>query len=119
MPGYRLSDTLVDGVVTTLVNERLAPVPEGTFTLTVHYRYLDGTEAAATVTEEYTAGEAYSIGSPVIEGYFANRLVVSGVMPNRDVTVTVLYFKPGEVIEDYQTALGLGNVYSNLGECLE
>ena len=119
VPGYRLSDTLVDGVVTTLVNERLAPVPEGTFTLTVHYRYLDGTEAAATVTEEYTAGEAYSIGSPVIEGYFANRLVVSGVMPNRDVTVTVLYFKPGEVIEDYQTALGLGNVYSNLGECLE
>ena len=71
------------------------------------------------MTEEYTAGEAYSIGSPVIEGYFANRLVVSGVMPNRDVTVTVLYFKPGEVIEDYQTALGLGNVYSNLGECLE
>ena len=61
------------------------------YTLTVNYQYPDGSEAATTHTEsvKYTVG--YSVESPVITGYTADQLTVSGTMPAEDVTVTVVY----------------------------
>ena len=117
--GYKQIAYDSDGISTTITNEKMAVVPEGIFTLTVNYVYLDGSEAAESVVEIHAAGEDYNVVSPVIEGYIASMPVVFGVMPSRDVIVTVIYVKPGEIIDDYGTALGLGDVYSNLGECFE
>ena len=43
-------------------------------------------------------------------------------MPNHDVEVLVLYLPVKgvyEIITDYDTPLGIGDVYINIGECFE
>ena len=62
-----------------------------TYNLTINYKYADGTEAAQTHTESLTYGSSYSVTSPVITGYTADKLTVSGNMPDNDVTVDVTY----------------------------
>ncbi len=101
------------------------PTPEATsktssHTLTVYYRYTDGKQAAATYRNEYQTGESYGVHSPAIEGYGCTKKVVSGTMKNRDVTVVVYYSTGDEIfLEDYNTALGLGDVIINIGDCYE
>ena len=62
-----------------------------TRTLTINYKYADGSEAKPTHTESLTYGSSYSVESPVITGYTADKLTVSGNMPDSDVTVDVTY----------------------------
>ena len=58
----------------------------------------------------------------MIPGYTASHLRITGTMPSQDVEYLVLYI-PGnehfEVITEYDTPLGLGNVYINIGDCFE
>ncbi len=61
------------------------------YRLTIYYKYADGTTAATTYTQNYNYGAAYSVTSPVIEGYTASQTVVSGTMGTSAVTVTVIY----------------------------
>ena len=68
---------------------------------------------------------------PGANGYRPLNEVLTAAMPARDVEVTVFYTPipvPGDisgaadetlVIEDYDTALGLGNVSLNAGDSLE
>ena len=63
------------------------------YTLTVNYVYEDGSEAAESFTEMYYWDDSYSVDSPVIDGYLADKPTVSGVMPKSDLTVTVTYTK--------------------------
>lgn len=63
------------------------------YTLTVNYVYEDGSEAAESFTEMYYWDDNYSVDSPVIDGYLADKPTVSGVMPKSDLTVTVTYTK--------------------------
>ena len=65
--------------------------PKTSHTLTINYQYADGSEAAPPVTQQLEAGAAYSVPSPMIEGYTADRLTVSGTMPDSDHTETVVY----------------------------
>jgi len=46
---------------------------------------------------------------------------VTGVMPPRNLTITVIYTPNGGgiIIDDYDTPLGLGNVGMNVGDCYE
>ena len=100
------------------------------YRLTIHYIYLDGTTAAPNYTEQLGAGKYYSVTSPVISGYTATMVVVSGVMPARDMEYTVIYI-PGAVsatdpngpsfltIEDYETPLGFGASFMHEGICIE
>ena len=72
------------------------PIPAGKVTLqkydlTINYKYADGTEAKPTHTESLTYGSSYSVASPLITGYTADKLTVSGSMPDSDVTVDVTY----------------------------
>ena len=72
------------------------PIPAGKATLqkydlTINYKYADGTEAKPTHTESLTYGSSYSVASPLITGYTADKLTVSGSMPDSDVTVDVTY----------------------------
>ena len=72
------------------------PIPAGKVTLqkydlTINYKYADGTEAKPTHTESLTYDSSYSVASPLITGYTADKLTVSGSMPDSDVTVDVTY----------------------------
>ena len=70
------------------------------------------------VEQMHDAGDNYNVVSPVIRGYFASRVRVAGVMPNRNVDELVIYV-PGETIVDYDVPLGIGNIFLNIGECIE
>ena len=61
------------------------------FTLMIKYVYADRTQAAATYTEQYSAGSSYSVESPVIEGHTPDQAVVSADSINSNLTVTVTY----------------------------
>ena len=62
-----------------------------TYTLTVHYRLLDGRPAAPDYQSQETFGSEYRIRSPYVAGYRAVRDEVSGEMPGRDVELTVFF----------------------------
>lgn len=78
----------VDAVVTVTYTVDPAAV---TYTLTINYVYEDGTAAATVYTEELSENAAYSVTSPVIDGFTADMLVVSGTMGAEAITVTVTY----------------------------
>ncbi len=59
--------------------------------LTITYKYSDGDEAHAEYSNTYNYNVGYSVTSPVIAGYTADKLVVSGTMPDNNVTVDVTY----------------------------
>ena len=64
------------------------------FTLTIHYVYAEGGgQAAEDYTASVTFGDSYSVNSPTINGYKADKPVVSGKMPAENVEVTVTYSK--------------------------
>ena len=113
---YMLTDTAVAGAVTTLTNTRTVPSR-----MRITYRYTDGREAAPPVEQMLNPGDPYDVVSPVIPGYTATLVRVQGVMPNHDVDYVVLYL-PGDglhILDDYETPLGLGNVFINIGDCIE
>ncbi len=91
------------------------------YTLTVIYRYVDGSAAAGTYTERVAYGRSYSVASPMISGYTMNRRHVLGNMPASNLTVTVIYAPDDRVIdiEELETPLGLGALSVNLGEAIE
>lgn len=80
----------------TRTSPSTSPIPAGKVTLqkydlTINYKYADGTEAKPTHTKSLTYGSSYSVASPLITGYTADKLTVSGSMPDSDVTVDVTY----------------------------
>ena len=103
--GYRISSVLVDGV------EAVSELVEGAYTftnitadhtiyatfdyityeLTIHYVYADNETAVDDHIEYLPEGATYSVISPEIYGYTADRLVVEGTMPANDVEETVYY----------------------------
>ncbi len=97
--GYTADKPVVSGTMpaedlTVTVTYTAVPPPEPqTYTLTVNYRYENGSQAAQPITRSLTAGSSYEITSPTIKNYTADRVVVSGIMPERDLTVHVLYRK--------------------------
>ena len=136
LAGYTVDKPAVSGVIYRDTEWDVYYTP-GNVKLTVYYQYLDGTTAADTHYETLHAGDAYSVPSPVIPGYTANILLVSGVMPGHDMEYVVIYVpQPGTVpeedpeqarrrgsgltvIDDFDTPLGLGGVEVNAGECFD
>lgn len=69
---------------------------EQLYKVTVHYVYSDGTQAATDAVINVKAGAAYSINSPAIEGYKADKATVSGTISAEtpaDTEITVTYTK--------------------------
>ncbi len=62
-----------------------------TYNVTVHYVYEDGTKAADDKTVKVDYNKSYSVDSPSIVGFTADKPVVSGVMGIGDVEATVTY----------------------------
>ncbi len=99
-----------------------APPPEPV-DLTITYVYPDGTPVAPPHHEENLMPEdQFNVPSPVIPGYTPTYVTVTGTMPNHDLEVTVIYVPNGTNIiniDDYETALGLGNIQMHVGVCFE
>lgn len=69
---------------------------EQLYKVTVHYVYSDGTQAATDAVINVKAGADYSINSPAIEGYKADKATVSGTISAEkpaDTEITVTYTK--------------------------
>ena len=64
---------------------------KNSYKLKINYKYEDGREAAKSHEETLPYQSGYSVTSPVIEGYTADKLVVSGKMPAGNVEETVTY----------------------------
>ena len=80
-----LVDTMAPG------NHLYAIWAKGSYPLTIHYVYASGGEAKPDHTEVLGFGAPYSVISPSIPGYTADKPVVTGTMPAESVTVTVTY----------------------------
>ncbi|MBR6030271.1 MAG: Cna B-type domain-containing protein, partial [Clostridia bacterium] len=124
--GYTQTNYVTNDTVTTITNTRVPPEENDTvYTLTIYYRYLDGRPAAPTVIQTHHEGDPYDVVSPHIDGYTATILRVTGIQPNRDIEYVVIYIpnndpnNPFIIIDDFETPLGLGQVFINVGDCLE
>lgn len=85
-PGDKvLVDTMAPG------NDLYAIWAKGSYLLTIHYVYAGGGAATPDYTEVLDFGAPYSVISPSIPGYTADKSVVTGTMPAAPVTVTVTY----------------------------
>ena len=91
--GYSPDKSTVSGTltsnksVTVYYTEDIVETP--TYTLTIYYKYADGTTAAPTYSKTMDKDSAYSVTSPTIEDYVADKTVVSGTLSgNKSVTVT-------------------------------
>ena len=80
------------------------------FTLTIVYRYQDGTWARPDYTAQVAFGTEYDVASRV-----------TGTMPAEDVRIVVIYVTNAQtiVIDEPETPLGLGMVGINVGESIE
>jgi hypothetical protein len=138
--GYQAPAYTTAGNVTTVINTANAPAPEPEpiddteYTLTINYIFLGGGQAAPTATITGVTGTAYNVANPVIAGFtpvvggFA-AAAVAGTIGNADQTITVIYVAnpapdapDGDAlveIDDFETPLGLGDVFINTGECCE
>jgi uncharacterized repeat protein (TIGR02543 family) len=61
------------------------------YTLTIIYKYTDGSEAAVSHGAVLNIGDSYEVVSPLLTGYTADQPIVAGTMPAGDVTITVTY----------------------------
>ncbi len=65
--------------------------PDGKVTLTIKYVYKDGSPAADDVVMSFQRGDNYSVVSPEINDYDADKLTISGIMSGGDIIETVTY----------------------------
>lgn len=80
-------NVIVIAVFTEISEE---PTPH---TLTIHYLYLDGTEANESYVSQLYPDAEYNVASPNIVGYTVDNEYVSGTMPWNDVDLYVYYAK--------------------------
>ena len=67
------------------------------YMLTIRYVYADGSEAAPNVVRDVAFNSTYSVDSPVIDGYKADKKNISGTMGAGDEEFTVTYTAPTSV----------------------
>ena len=112
IPGYTLTSKVTTGNTTELTNT--LDELEKEYTLTIIYRYPDGSEAAPAYTGTYVAGDGYVVWSPNIDGYVAVPLQVAGTMPEGDITVIVTYMPAGRGVP-----VGRAPIGGSVGDCIE
>ena len=84
--------------------------------LTINYVSILGDTVAESYEDILTNGGSYFVDSPEVEGFVPLRMSVEGRISG-DTVITVLYVPDTEMIEDFGTPLGLGNIYVNTGDC--
>jgi hypothetical protein len=110
--GYTRTSMVTSGNTTQITNT--LDKNEKEHILTILYQYPDGSEAVPAYIGTVIAGEEYRVTSPTIVGYNATLLEVSGIMPESDLTVIVIY----EPVVNPLNAI-FGPMGGGLGECME
>ena len=136
IPGYRAD---IEKVTGTMGNEDIEVVVTYTpvsYRLTVNFiDVTDGKPLANPVVLELKGGDTYAVFVPRVAGYTSQVKEVTGTMPNRDRTVTVLMTPegangrtgggtggnqiPDDGIGDYGTPLGVADSILGGGEIIE
>ena len=88
-----VSGTMPDNDLTITVTYTAIPPTPAEHTLTIQYQYEDGSQAAEPAIRSLAAGDSYEVVSPVLSDYTADKPTVSGMMPDSDLTITVIYAK--------------------------
>ena len=91
--GYTADKTVVTGKMPANNVEVTVTYTINSYDLTINYVYEDGSKAKDSYTNTLNYNGNYNVTSPVIEGYTADKTVVTGTMPAEDVEVTVTYTK--------------------------
>lgn len=104
--GYTADKPVVSGTLAADTSV-VVTYTKNSYTLTVKYRYADGSTAADSNVSTVAYGEDYSAASPVIAGFAASRSTVTGSMPAMNFT-EIVYYTSGEKILNihYQFADG-------------
>ncbi len=63
----------------------------GTYHLSIRYLYPDGKEAHPSFEGDFVFGESYSVATPKIDGYSADRTLIEGNMPGEHTQLTVYF----------------------------
>ena len=79
------------------------------YTLTINYKYADGTQAAEPHTEILNYNNSYSVTSPSIANYAADTTTVAGTMGTSNVVKNVTYYLVETDIVDATNCSGTGN----------
>ena len=124
VPGYTHTSTATADAMTVFTNTQVVvETPPTEYTLTVYYRFADGSTAAPAYTGTFREGDAYDAPSPAIDGYYVTIPRVTGTMPGRNTVFTVIYMPVDEsiIIEELDTPLGLGDsqMFLNIDDCLD
>ncbi|OUP69382.1 hypothetical protein B5F10_20005 [Anaerotruncus colihominis] len=88
-----VSGTMPDNDLTITITYTAIPPTPAEHTLTIQYQYEDGSQAAEPAIRSLAAGDSYEVVSPVLSDYTADKPTVSGMMPDSDLTITVIYAK--------------------------
>ena len=107
--GYTPDQAVVSGTMGAAAVEITVTYTINNHLLTINYVKEDNTEAATAYTSTLNYGAAYAVTSPSVTGYVANRSVVSGSMPDENVTVTITYYQVKVNIVDATNCAGNGN----------
>ena len=117
-PGYDVDIQIVRGTIEEDMIVVVHYIPKA-WTLSIRYIYPDGTEAAAPYEAVVRTDAAYDVESPVIEGYKALTLRVSGTNPGRNEQYTVIYVPEDAEPGDPPAPLGLETTSMQAGVCFE
>jgi len=119
LAGYTADSERVIGTIAADTTLDVVYTPEE-YLLTIHYVYSDGSEARPTYRRTMAYGQEYAVLSPLVENHTVTIARVTGIMPARNLTVTVRYLTNDEIIiEDYETPLGIQNMSMSTGETYE
>lgn len=91
LPGYAANHPVVEGKMDALGKSIDVVYTIKTFSLNVHYKYSDGSEASPTHCENVAYGSSFNVTSPTILGYVPDYNSISGVMGMHDLDYTVVY----------------------------
>ena len=94
--GWYLDGTKVDEqtkVLKSYDHELVARWSSLEYKLTIHYTYENNAEAHDDTVEYVGYNTEYRFNSPEIDGYTADKPVVSGVMPAQNIVINVVYYK--------------------------
>lgn len=88
--GYEADTSMLSGIC--YGTDRVSVIYRiGSYRLTIRYLYPDGSEAFPTYEKSYHYGEAYSISTPQLDGYSADRALIDGTMPGEDLQLTIYF----------------------------
>ena len=78
-------------VMDTICKEYTVTYTPKSYVLVINYEYKDGSVASEKYTAEVLFNEKFSVSSPSIDGYVADKKTVSGTMDQEGLTYTVVY----------------------------